>query len=81
MNAADLIKAATVRKRGPVVPAALLKEIRAVCDYNDSATSAKRVPSDAVLKMLSSAGVRCSTLHTLQTICREQLGRKSWARK
>lgn len=81
MRAVDLIKAATVRKRGPAVPASLLKEIKAVCEHNDSAPAIHRVPSEAVLKMLCDAGIQCATLHTLQVICRERLGRKSWARK
>lgn len=80
-RAADLIKAASVRPKARTVPPALLKELKAVIDHNDGAPHAHRVHASQVMTMLTDGGVQCTSLTTLITICREQLGRQSWAKK
>lgn len=80
-RAADLIKAASARSKASTVPAALLKELKAICEHNDHALPIHRVHSEQAIKMLADGGVKCTSMFTLQQICREQLKRQSWAKK
>ena len=79
MKASDLIKQATSKRHSRVVPPPLLEELRKVCDHNDAAPSHQRVSSNDACKMLTEGGYSCTTLSTLVTVCRSQLGRTSWA--
>ncbi len=81
MKAAELIKVASGKKHGRVVPPALLAELKKIVEHNDTAPAHQRVSSDDACKMLSAGGYACGTLTTLVAVCRSQLGRTSWAKK
>ncbi len=81
MKASDLIKAASGRAKASTLSAALLADLKAICEHNDAAPVNQRVRVEDACKLLEEGGVRCSTGTTLQAICREQLGRTSWAKK
>ncbi len=79
MDAATLI-AKTRERDAPQVSAEALRELRALCKHNDSCKShMHRVSAPAAREMLASLGTSAG-LARLDRICREQLGRKSWAR-
>lgn len=81
MKASDLINAAKQRAPARALPPKALAELKLICDHNDKSPAAKRVRIEDVLKMLAAYDVRCTTSSTLNVICREQLGRQSWAKK
>lgn len=79
VKASDLIKQASGKKHGRTVPPALLAELRKVVEHNDSAPVHQRVSSADACKLLTEGGYSCTTLATLVVVCRNQLGRTSWA--
>lgn len=79
-SAAALI-AAKKAQRAIAVPPELLAELRALCEYNDKQHSPPaRVGMDEARAMLLANGVDLG-VERLQRVCKEQLGRKSWAQK
>lgn len=76
-----MIKKAMERPSGRHIPAKALSDLREILAHNDKVEHNRRVLAKDVLPLLQAAGVQCRTLTTLQAICREQLGRKSWAQK
>lgn len=80
MLASDLIGAAKARTKRNAVPQNLLIELRKVCEHNDSARADEKVHESAAREMLIVGGVECASFNTLNKICREQLGRTSWAK-
>jgi hypothetical protein len=79
LTAAHFI-AAKRAERAPEVPAAALAELAKLCAHNDSVVGASsRISADAARELLASHGV-CAGRAALEAICRDRLGRKSWAK-
>lgn len=75
--------AQTGHRRVPKLSDYAVKYLRELCEYNDgvSATHA-RVPREAAsLDLKEHFGVDIGAHKALDTVCREQLGRKSWSQK
>lgn len=81
--AARIAAAKAGRSTVPKLSAYAVKYLRELCEYNDgvSATLA-RVPREAAsLDLKEHFGVDIGAHKALDTVCREQLGRKSWSQK
>lgn len=82
LKAADLMaEIRETRSALPKVPAPALAELRALCELNDKERRSNRAGRSTAFKLLASWGVPSMSHETLNRVCREMLGRKSYAQK
>jgi hypothetical protein len=80
VTAQDLIAGANGRSKTAHPPAAALKELRKLCEYNDAQNNrAKRVGWRGACELLKSHGLDVGAAPTLDKVCREHLKRTSYA--
>lgn len=81
MKASDLIKRKSLSAQIHV-PEAALAELRKLIEHNDSQSRpSMRVNAAQAIELLQSHGVKVSGRITLDRVCRERLGRKTYGTK
>jgi hypothetical protein len=79
MKAADLIRA---KAQGIAISPEALAELKKLVAHNDRTTcNHLRVNARAAVELLQSYGVKVGGRITLDKICREHLGRKTYGKK
>lgn len=78
MKAKDLIARQTHASQTPLPSKAALRELKALCDYNDASAWGLRVSAAKAIAMLQSMGWRGKGRGALDRLCVSQLGRHSF---
>ena len=80
LTAKEAIAAAKARSRLSDLTPAALKELRELCEHNDAQiTKLNRVAAGVAIEILRGHGWNGASPAALNKICREQLGRASYA--
>jgi hypothetical protein len=79
--AAALIEAAKRKQTAPTPPPEAMHALRELVAYNDTTGAGGRVPAVAAIEMLRECGWPCSSRTGLDSLCKRELGRKSYGTK